>query len=675
MNVITKKIAAIALTLALALSVMGGTVATAEEPTIESLLAQIQQLQALIAQLQADDTTPTEPTGLPAACVNMTSFTRNLTVGSRGADVRCLQALLNMDPQTQVAASGVGSKGQETEYFGPLTRNAVIAFQNKHTATILAPIGLSAGTGFVGTQTRVKLDEMLKAPAPAPTPDPDPTDPDPTDPDPTDPDPTDPDEPVTEGDMTIRRLAEPGPAVEISAGQTKYVLGFEVKAEEGRVNVQRVDVFFEEQTQSRLWNVLDYVTLKADGNSLAGMSATRTNFTDVDNDWYRMRFQGFNVPVEKDGTVDFTLEVKVRADYDDGVQNIPVRLGTDAVRGVDAVGIQQFGGSNAISRTFKVTDEGVEVTVSSNVDTPEGVALASQSSTTRHEILRFNVKVENDDFVMEEAKVSIDFEDKSKTAINDLSDLGELFTTVRLYHGTTVLADVDIEDASNVATTTDGVIVTFDDLDYDMSVGTETLIVTLGVRAIDATEHGVKVTAGVDGADVKGEDSEGDDVTGGGSATGEDVGVYVVAPEFTLESGTFAYTTDAKEPAVAVLEFSVKAWGGHVYIADGNVVTSSPNATNTVAVSAGGSTFTSGELDPDGHSVMTKNGLEVYRVAEGTSRKFEVTTAWNPADLLTRNQLEGIAWYAEDEDGNIGSTTFMVAGGSFTEDIRTNRIQ
>ncbi len=160
-----KKITAIALTLALAFSVAGPVLA--EDPTIESLLAQIQQLQALITQLQGGGTT-TPTTGIPAACTGVSSFNRNLSLGAKGTDVKCLQALLNMDTTTQVAVFGVGSKGQETEYFGGLTRTAVIKFQNKYAAEVLTPIGLTTGTGFVGTLTRTKLNSMLTAPVTPP---------------------------------------------------------------------------------------------------------------------------------------------------------------------------------------------------------------------------------------------------------------------------------------------------------------------------------------------------------------------------------------------------------------------------------------------------------------------------------------------------------------------------
>lgn len=94
---------------------------------------------------------------------------RNLKMGDQGSDVRELQQLLNRDQVTRLAAAGPGSPGNETTYFGRLTQDAIMRLQQKYAAFILAPIGLSSPTGYVGNQTRLvlaRLSQGVNPPAP-----------------------------------------------------------------------------------------------------------------------------------------------------------------------------------------------------------------------------------------------------------------------------------------------------------------------------------------------------------------------------------------------------------------------------------------------------------------------------------------------------------------------------
>ncbi|TSC82160.1 MAG: hypothetical protein G01um101419_670 [Parcubacteria group bacterium Gr01-1014_19] len=85
---------------------------------------------------------------------------RNLKLGDRGEDVRELQKILNKFSDTRIAMIGPGSAGNETTYFGVLTKFAVIKFQEKYADQILNPAGLTKGTGFVGAQTRLFLLQL-----------------------------------------------------------------------------------------------------------------------------------------------------------------------------------------------------------------------------------------------------------------------------------------------------------------------------------------------------------------------------------------------------------------------------------------------------------------------------------------------------------------------------------
>ncbi|MFA6336946.1 MAG: peptidoglycan-binding domain-containing protein [Candidatus Paceibacterota bacterium] len=129
------------------------SVSTLSECDNDGLVALIAQLLAGQTTTQTTGTTGTTATGnVPAACAGIT-FDRNLSQGSTGADVKCLQAFLNQSADTQVAATGVGSAGNETTYFGALTTAAVKSFQTKY--------GITPVYGYVGPITRAKLNELL----------------------------------------------------------------------------------------------------------------------------------------------------------------------------------------------------------------------------------------------------------------------------------------------------------------------------------------------------------------------------------------------------------------------------------------------------------------------------------------------------------------------------------
>jgi hypothetical protein len=98
------------------------TVAPAvQADTLSDLMAQIATLQAQIARLQGGSTAT-----VTGACVGVT-FNRNLTVGSTGSDVSCLQQILSVTPM-----SG---------YFGPKTLAAVRSYQTAHGWTPANQVG------------------------------------------------------------------------------------------------------------------------------------------------------------------------------------------------------------------------------------------------------------------------------------------------------------------------------------------------------------------------------------------------------------------------------------------------------------------------------------------------------------------------------------------------------
>ncbi|MBU3964303.1 peptidoglycan-binding protein, partial [Patescibacteria group bacterium] len=128
--------------------------ATQLRAKIAELLQSILQLQVALLELKGE-------TGVITGIPSTFSFTNNLKQGMSSIDVKYLQTILNSSTDTKIAVSGVGSPGKETNYFGSLTKAAVINFQNKYASGILTPVGLSQGTGYVGSSTRAKLNTLL----------------------------------------------------------------------------------------------------------------------------------------------------------------------------------------------------------------------------------------------------------------------------------------------------------------------------------------------------------------------------------------------------------------------------------------------------------------------------------------------------------------------------------
>ncbi len=128
--------------------------------TVAELQAEIARIMSLISQLQDQ---LKELVGSPIITGIPADFKFKITLKTKqvSLDIKYLQILLNSDPETKVAVAGAGSSSKETNLFGNLTKAAVIKFQEKYASEILAPFGLTQGTGIVGATTRAKLNQLL----------------------------------------------------------------------------------------------------------------------------------------------------------------------------------------------------------------------------------------------------------------------------------------------------------------------------------------------------------------------------------------------------------------------------------------------------------------------------------------------------------------------------------
>jgi peptidoglycan hydrolase-like protein with peptidoglycan-binding domain len=119
---------------------------------INNLLAQVAQLQQQLLVLESNQNV--------VSTVCPYAWTRDLSIGSRGADVQALQKFLNQDNDTRV--NGL-LPGQETMFFGPATAQAVSKFQVKYRSEVLTPAGVVNPTGFFGITSRAKANSLCTA--------------------------------------------------------------------------------------------------------------------------------------------------------------------------------------------------------------------------------------------------------------------------------------------------------------------------------------------------------------------------------------------------------------------------------------------------------------------------------------------------------------------------------
>jgi len=119
--------------------------------TVAELKAKIAEITVLIAKLTEELLKLQQVPEIPAGF----KFKVMLKYGQKSEGVRMLQIFL----KTQ--GTDIYPEGLVTGKFGELTRKAVIRFQEKYKDEILAPFGLTAGTGIVGTKTMLKINALM----------------------------------------------------------------------------------------------------------------------------------------------------------------------------------------------------------------------------------------------------------------------------------------------------------------------------------------------------------------------------------------------------------------------------------------------------------------------------------------------------------------------------------
>src|SRR3989344_5938478 len=492
---INKKIATIGLGLAFALSA-----APAGAVTIAELQAQINALMAQLAALQGGSSVSTGA-----------AITSDLTVGSRGDQVVTLQSALVAQGHLVMPA------GVAMGYFGSLTKAAVAKWQ--------AANGIAPAVGYFGPLSRAKFNSSGTVPGGTVgggtvggtigT-------------------------PGVEGTVTVSLNPSPASGVKLYEGDSKkQVLGIKLEAQQSDIKVERIKVDLDSITNTG--DNLTYTKIAQkiyvmDGSTVLASSDLNSDTVVKDGSDYFITLSGFGFIVPAQTIKVLYIALDARSSWDSTYDNDSWSLGiqVDGVRGVDGVGVNEYGPSTAFTRTFSSTADLVDsatLAISLNSGTPATQQVICQTGTSSDEcdgleVAKIDFKAEKDqikvtDFVLDIARVG---------------GAAATSSTAYLYDGSSLVGS-----ASVASTDANTMTATFSDIDWIIPADTtKTLSVKFDI--IDAVLVADTFIASTDAGDTTAENSAGTAVVATGSADAKTITIRKEGPELTLLSKSI--TTD-----------------------------------------------------------------------------------------------------------------------------------
>lgn len=606
-------------------------------------------------------------------------FTVNLKQGDKGDDVMKLQETLNEDTETQVASTGPGSPGNETSYFGSLTKAAVMKYQTLH--------GIKAD-GIVGPATRAALNassSVVSLPAGCT---------------PTSAFSSTTGLPCTSTSSssvtttssssssvisttgiegTITATLNPSPA----SGTTVYenssntsVLGIKLEAKLSDISIERVRVNL--GTATSIYTKVFSKIYVMDGSTVLASSVLNSSTVVKDGSNYYITLTGINTVVPKDTTKVLTIAVDTYGSIKTADQGSKtVQIDANGVRGLDGAGISQYGPASAISRSVTVAAALVDsatLALSTGSDTPAaGLVIANGGSSSNEKdavtLLTFNLRAEKDSVKVTDLTATI-----AKTGAGTATA-----TTAYLYKGSTLLGSASINTSTGLAF--------FSAIDVIVPKDTtETYALKVDVRSADATAANMTAsltasasTPSATVAAIAAENSSGTNVAETGSATGKTMIAVNKGPQFSLVSSSITKGSTPEQSNISTstatgnMTLRIKAIGGNLTFSAAAGTTAYGTAAGTAAFNFGtykanalttllvASTTSFGSLP----SQFTANGTTQYTLSQNQEADIPLTFLFEgrtTAGVAVGTDsygigLEGMAWGIDGAATT--SSTFM----------------
>jgi hypothetical protein len=656
MNLATKNVATVLVGSVLVLALSFAFVTPTKADMLSDLQAQVQALLAQIASLGGGSTSGT-------GCF---AFTMTHQQGDSGGEVMNIQKFLNSHG-AQVSVSGAGSPGNESAYFGAMTKAAVAKWQ--------AANGVSPAAGYWGPVTRAKVASVCASTPSTPT------------------------TPTTGGE-TLNGSAGSASVSETSndvdedlfTGETEKVLGFRVEASGGDIRVTNTRVKFTytggSTPSDRLADYASEISIWANGQKIASMSPS--SFVRDSSGVYSASIPVSQV-VRMGSNNKVTFHVGMTAassiDSDDVAGTWTVDL--VQTRYADATGVTLFDNTASIQNTgvnvARLSSSGdVTLRMSEGSGNPKaGNVEVSDDGSSDVTLAEFTLKAEGSAMEFDSLVAS--------TTVTGVTNVSTMVQEFYLMRGSTQIAEETAGSGVNQRLT-----FSLDDTEEIAKDATQTYRIVAKVNEIadssgsgSAFDQGDSIVASTSPsvADIDAEStSDGKSVTNrSGSVTTYTQTLYSEGIKITKvgDSSTVSNSdTAGSSLGTFKMTLRVSAFGSDdVYVPLSTTPTTTYVGGQTTGVaysvlrSDGTATSTGASATlarVSGGSIITVSGTDLVKIGGGSSADIELSVTFNPQVGESAGQWRVQVWAVGHDDDAADAAAASIVTTTPVDDFRTS---